>query len=55
MNWILYIIMGTATQPSLQQLQTYRDEAVCRQSVKNLEEKAVKAVCIARETAKVTQ
>ena len=35
MSWVLYIILGN-TMPSLQQVNRYADETVCKQAVKEL-------------------
>ena len=50
MTWILYMIVGTASMPSLQQMNhRYTDETVCKQAVKELTDKNVRAVCLPRQ------
>jgi hypothetical protein len=51
MTYILYIILGT-TMPSLQQVNRYTDEAVCKQAVKELTDKNVRAVCLPKQESK---
>ena len=51
MTWVLYIIFGVAN-PSLQQHTVYTTEEVCKQAVKSLEEKSVRAVCLPKEKFK---
>jgi hypothetical protein len=48
MTWVLYIILGT-TMPNLQQVSRYKDENVCKQAVKELTDKNVKAVCLPKQ------
>jgi len=52
MTWILYLILGTSTMPSLQQINRYTDEAVCKKAVKELTDNSVKAVCLPRQELK---
>lgn len=51
MAWVLYIILGT-TMPSLQQVNQYRDENLCKQAVKELTDKNVRAVCLPKQDSK---
>ena len=51
MSWVLYIILGT-TMPSLQQVNRYTDEKVCKQAVKELTDQNVRAVCLPRQETK---
>lgn len=51
MTWVLYIILGT-TMPSLQQVNRYTDETLCKQGVKELTDKNVRAVCLPRQETK---
>jgi hypothetical protein len=48
MSWVLYIILGSA-MPILQQVNRYTDETVCKQAVKELTDKNVRAVCLPRQ------
>ena len=48
MSWVLYIILGS-TIPVLNQVNRYTDEAVCKQAVKELTDKNVRAVCLPRQ------
>jgi hypothetical protein len=51
MSWVLYIILGT-TMPVLNQVNRYTDETVCKQAVKELTDKNVRAVCLPRQETK---
>ena len=51
MSWVLYIILGT-TMPVLNQVNHYTDETVCKQAVKELTDKNVRAVCLPRQETK---
>ena len=51
MSWVLYIILGS-TMPSLQQINRYTDEAVCKQAIKELTDKNIRAVCLPRQEIK---
>jgi hypothetical protein len=48
MSWVLYIILGTS-MPVLNQVNRYKDETVCKQAVKELTDKNVRAVCLPRQ------
>ena len=52
MSWILYLIVGTASMPSLQQVNRYTDETVCKSAVKELTAQNVRAVCLPRQESK---
>lgn len=43
--WALFLIWGTLN-PTLSYLATYKNEAVCKQAVKELEDSKLKSVCI---------
>ena len=43
--WALFLIWGQLN-PTLDYLATYKDEAVCKQAVKELQDSKLKSVCI---------
>jgi len=52
MNWILYIVLGSSTMPSLQQTAIYTTEATCKIAAKALTEQNVRAACLPKENLK---
>ena len=47
--WTLFLIWGTMN-PNLTYLTSYKDEAVCKQAVKELQDSKIKSVCIPMQT-----
>jgi hypothetical protein len=43
--WALFLIWGTMN-PNLTYMASYKDETVCKQAMKELQENKVKSVCI---------
>ena len=52
MSWILYIIVGATTMPSLQQVHRYTDETVCKSAVKEQTGQNLRAVCLPKQESK---
>jgi|APCry1669188970_1035186.scaffolds.fasta_scaffold83046_3 hypothetical protein len=52
MTWVLYLILGAGTMPSLQQVHRYSDETMCKSAVKELTAQNVRAVCLPRQETK---
>jgi hypothetical protein len=49
MTWVLYIVFGSITMPSLQQTAVYTTEATCKIAAKALLEQNVRAACLPKE------
>lgn len=52
MVWILYIILGTSSMPSLQQVNRYTEESVCKKAAKELTDNNLRAACLPKQELK---